>query len=245
MDDRLPDRWRGATCTQLPEVQEGLANPSAMTPAWIRKLENGPAQQNLKLVLNTLAPPSIEEYQDGTPLVYFLPKENSKPYRPNWKHLLALSDNPDCGVSKVIPFMSNHKELVKGLKTLYPEMNTNNAEGVMWAWRLLSPKWRGKWDKKKGELPRDYGEPNNKKIMIVFTDGDHLIDEAMRDRKQVSLCREMKKKGIEIIAIDFNNRSQSMQSCASPGQYYPANNRTIRTVLQQVATTLNKIELVE
>jgi hypothetical protein len=45
--------------------------------------------------------------------------------------------------------------------------------------------------------------------------------------------------------VDFNNRSPSMKSCASPGAYYQATNRTIRNVLQQVATTLNKIELVE
>ncbi|MDP2574905.1 VWA domain-containing protein [Vibrio penaeicida] len=245
LSDKMPDRWRGAMCTQLAEVQGGLSNASAMTPAWIRNLERGPQHQDLKFVLQTAFPPGVPEFQDGTPLLKFYPKDNEDPYRPNWKHLLALFDNADCGVSKVLPYLSNHKELVRGLKTLYPEMNTNNAEGIVWAWRLLSPEWRGKWDKKKSELPRDYGVPNNKKVMILFTDGDHLIDPKMRDRKQVSLCREMKKKGIEIIAIDFNNRSQSMKSCASPSRYFPANNRTIRTVLQQVATTLNKIELVK
>ncbi len=245
MDERLPDRWRGAICTQLPEVQAKLSNPSAMTPTWIRNLEAGPERQNLKPVLSTSAPPAIEKFQDGTPLLSFYPKDNHDPYRPDWFHLLALFDNADCGVSKVIPFMANHKEFVKGLKTIYPEMNTNNAEGIMWAWRLLSPEWRGKWDKKKAQLPRDYEHPNNRKVLILFTDGDHLIDPAMRDRKQVSLCREIKRKGVEIIAIDFNNRSESMRSCASPGKYFPANNRTIRGVLQQVATTLNEIELVE
>lgn len=166
--------------------------------------------------MHTAFPPGVPEFQDGTPLLEFYPKDNKDPYRPNWKHLLALFDNSDCGVSKVLPYLSNHKELVRGLKTMYPEVSTNNAEGIVWAWRLLSPEWRGKWDKKKSELPRDYGLPNNKKVMILFTDGDHLTDPKMRDRKQVSLCREMKKKGIEIIAIDFNNRSQSMKSCASP-----------------------------
>ncbi|CCN38172.1 conserved hypothetical protein [Vibrio nigripulchritudo SO65] len=245
LSDKIPDRWRGAMCTQLAEVQEELSNASAMTPAWIRNLERGPQHQDLRFVLRT-TPSGVPEFQDGTPLLEFLPKENSDPYRPNWKHLQGLFDNADCGVSKVLPYLSNHNELVKGLKTLYPEMNTNNAEGIVWAWRLLSPEWRGKWDKKKSELPRDYGVPNNRKVLILFTDGDHLIDPKMRDRKQVSLCREMKKKGIEIIAIDFNNRSESMKSCATnPTMYIPANNRTIRVMLQKVARNLNKIELVK
>ncbi|MBJ6973630.1 VWA domain-containing protein, partial [Vibrio cholerae] len=115
----------------------------------------------------------------------------------------------------------------------------------MWAWRLLSPHWRGYWDKGKSELPRDYQHPNNRKVMLLFTDGNHLFDVAKRDRKQVALCREMKKQGIVIISIDFNTRSQVMKSCASAGQYYIADNRTIRSVLKQVATTLSKIELTQ
>ncbi|MCF7482197.1 VWA domain-containing protein [Vibrio sp. J1-1] len=241
----VPGRWRGAMCMQLPENQDGLTHAGAITPDWTRRLELGPEQQNLRFKLESQIKPPIERYENGMPLHEYYSSENSDPYNPKWKHLLGLFDSADCGASSIQAFMSNHREFVNGLKTIYPEMNTNNAEGVMWAWRLLSPEWRGLWDKTKRELPRDYGLDTNKKVMVLFTDGDHLAEPVMRDKKQVALCREMKRKGIEIIAVDFNNRSPAMKSCASPGQYYQATNRTIRTVLQQVATTLNKIELVE
>ncbi|ANQ20260.1 pilus assembly protein TadG [Vibrio natriegens] len=241
----VPGRWREAMCMQLPEIQSDLTSPGMLNPSWIRSLELGPKQQNIRFYLEThKKPPLGATYKNGMPLHSYIPTKNS-PYNPEWKHMHALFDTLDCGVSSVQSYMSNYREFVHGLETLYPEMNTNNAEGVMWAWRLLSPEWRGDWDKTKGELPRDYGLKSNKKVMVLFTDGDHLIDREVRDRKQVMLCREMKRKGIEIIAVDFNNRSPSMKSCASPGAYYQATNRTIRNVLQQVATTLNKIELVE
>lgn len=241
----VPSRWREAMCMQLPEVQSGLTSPGLLSPNWIRSLELGPQQQNIRFYLETQKkPPTEATYKNGMPLHSYIPSNNS-PYNPGWKHMHALFDTFDCGVSSVQSYMSNYREFVDSLKTLYPEMNTNNAEGVMWAWRLLSPEWRGEWDRSKRELPRDYGLTTNKKVMVLFTDGDHLIDTEVRDRKQVMLCREMKRKGIEIIAVDFNNRSPSMKSCASPGAYHQASTRTIRNVLQQVATTLNKIELVE
>jgi hypothetical protein len=241
----VPGRWREAMCMQLPEVQSGLTAPGMLSPNWIRSLELGPKQQNIRFYLETqLKPEPDASYKNGMPLHFYIPSNNS-PYNSQWKHMHALFDSFDCGVSSVQSYMSNYREFVEGLKTLYPEMNTNNAEGVMWAWRLLSPEWRGEWDRTKSELPRDYGLKSNKKVMVLFTDGDHLIEPEVRDRKQVMLCREMKRKGIEIIAVDFNNRSPSMKSCASPGAYYQASNRTIRNVLQQVATTLNQIELVE
>ena len=241
----VPGRRRQAMCMALPEKQDGMTKAGLIHSDWIRSLEKGPKEQNLRFYLETEKKPPSAEYKNGMPLYAHYPSINYPSYNPDWKHALALFDSIDCGVSRIQPWKSNHREFVESLDSLYPEMNTNNAEGVMWAWRLLSPNWRGQWDKSKKELPRDYGLETNKKVMVLFTDGDHLIDREVRDRKQAMLCREMKRKGIEIISVDFNNRSPAVESCASHGQYYQANNRTIRTVLQQVATTLNKIQLVE
>jgi hypothetical protein len=245
LSEGVPGRWREAMCMQLPETLDGMTKASLINPGWIRSLERGPKDQELHFYLETDIKPPEAKYSNGMPLHAYYPKINYPNYNPDWKHALALFDSIDCGVSSVQAWKSNHREFIDSLDSLYPEMNTNNAEGVMWAWRLLSPEWRGQWDKSKKELPRDYDLETNKKVMVLFTDGDHLINRQVRDRKQVMLCREMRRKGIEIISIDFNHRSPAVKSCASPGQYYQADNRTIRTVLQQVATTLNKIQLVE
>lgn len=246
LDEGVPGRWRRAMCPQLPEVADKLNNASSITPDWIRRLELPPDQQQLRFYLEHKKRPAVDRYANGMPLQEFFFSGNRPPdFYPYWKDKRALFDSPDCGVSSIQALMSNRRAFIKALKTLYPEFSTNNAEGVMWAWRLLSPEWRGQWDKKKHDLPRDYGLEHNHKVMVLFTDGEHSSDVAKRDRKQAALCREMKRQGIEIISVDFNNRSRVVKSCASPGKYYSANNRTIRTVLKQVATTINKIELVK
>ncbi len=243
--ESVPGRWRRAMCMALPEVQDELTQLSMVNSAWIQSLELGPDQQNLRFHLETQTKPSNTTYFDGTPLYSYYPQGNDNPYRPAWSHMLALFDFIECGTSSIQAMMSNKQELLSAIDTIIPQSGTNNAEGVMWAWRLLSPQWRGEWDSSKSELPRDYGVETNRKIMLLFTDGDHLNDVARRDRKQVMLCRQMKKQGIEIIAIDFNNTSASLKTCASSGAYYRATSSTIRTVLQQIASTLNQIQLTE
>jgi len=44
----VPGRWREAMCMQLPEVQSDLTAPNLLSPNWIRSLELGPRQQNIR-----------------------------------------------------------------------------------------------------------------------------------------------------------------------------------------------------
>ena len=46
--------------------------------------------------------------------------------------------------------------------------------GLAWGWRVLSPKWRGRWDGDlPEELPLDYETPNMEKVVVLLTDGNN------------------------------------------------------------------------
>lgn len=46
---------------------------------------------------------------------------------------------------------------------------TTTNLGLVWGWRLLSPKWRGLWGNP--DLPLDYDEPLMDKVVVILTDG--------------------------------------------------------------------------
>jgi Flp pilus assembly protein TadG len=43
--------------------------------------------------------------------------------------------------------------------------------GLVWGWRLLSPRWRGLWGHP--DLPLPYDEPLMQKVAVILTDGDN------------------------------------------------------------------------
>jgi len=46
--------------------------------------------------------------------------------------------------------------------------------GLAWGWRVLSPKWRGKWGgDTPNDMPLDYGTANMTKAIILLTDGQN------------------------------------------------------------------------
>ncbi|MCE2596745.1 pilus assembly protein TadG-related protein [Motilimonas cestriensis] len=244
LDREVPGRARGAFCAQLQEDVDGINSVRQVNSAWVAKLEQPPSSNRYRpwLYVSTKEP-GITRYGDGTPLLSFKPSSNDNPYLENRRDKLGAFDHADCGVSKIVPFITTKKAFTGGVDSLYSEFNTNNAEGVMWAWRLLSPLWQGHWSSKLADLPRKYGVVSNKKIMVLFSDGNHLINAAVRDKKQLELCRAMKRNGIVIYSIDFENRSPVVQACASSGNYYRASSRNIRTVMKQIALSIDDIVL--
>lgn len=244
LDPEIPGRNRNAFCARLMENVDGINTPRDITANWIRSLEEAPNKPSSMLKLQySHKKPVKDEYTDGTRLKQFIPKGNNNPYLDGRRDNQGIFDHVDCGVTELQIMDTTYRQFRNSIDSLYDEHNTNNAEGVMWAWRLLSPKWRGLWDTKQPDQPRDYDLENNKKIMVLFSDGNHLIDPDIRDRKQLLLCREMKRKGIIIYSIDFENRSDVVRSCATEGNYYRATTRNIRSVMKSIAININDIRL--
>jgi Flp pilus assembly protein TadG len=129
---------------------------------------------------------------------------------------------------------------------------TTTNLGLVWGWRLLSPRWRGLWGDP--DLPLDYEEPLMQKVAVILTDGDNQfyggmspsgdtdytgygrlsdgnigttnIDtarESLNDRT-LAVCDAMKAEGILIYTITFDVSTN-------------ARGQAIRDTFRQCATT--------
>lgn len=74
--------------------------------------------------------------------------------------------NFSCVSNPILPMTASQNTILTEVAAMPAQGNTNIHDGLMWAWRLLSP-----------TAPftegRAYNEPNNFKILILMTDGDN------------------------------------------------------------------------
>ncbi len=111
--------------------------------------------------------------------------------------------------------------------------------GLVWGWRMLSPRWRGLWGSP--ELPRDYDTSATQKIVVFMTDGENgffaglapsgssdytaygRVDEVPNmttsaqtflDQKMLKTCTDMKAHEIEIftVGLGLSNNAAGTQA---------------------------------
>jgi hypothetical protein len=113
-------------------------------------------------------------------------------------------------------------------------------EGMAWAWRMLSPKWKNQWGH--GNYPAPYGEV--RKLAVLVTDGrteayryevlppsgiasvygwNEGSERGFNNLEDV--CTRMKDAGIEIAIVQMSTTENTkatphFQDCASPGRHY-------------------------
>ncbi len=82
--------------------------------------------------------------------------------------------NIGCG-PEVTPFTSKKADIVAGINEMEPwrRSGTMSNIGLVWGWRMLSPRWRGLWAHEEEFLPLDYEEPLMEKVVIILTDGEN------------------------------------------------------------------------
>ncbi|SMF12675.1 Flp pilus assembly protein TadG [Tistlia consotensis] len=115
---------------------------------------------------------------------------------------------------------------------------TTTNLGVVWGWRVLSPRWRGLWNTDP-TLPLDYDAPLMDKAVVILTDGDNNLYNGMapsgdtdytgyqrlsagrlgttnrdtaRQRlndRMVETCNAMKQQGIIIYTVTFQVANNS------------------------------------
>lgn len=74
--------------------------------------------------------------------------------------------NEDCNTTALTDLTHNENQILKAIKDMVAEGSTNIQHGVAWGWRTLSPS-------DPFTNGRDYSVDDNKKIMIVMTDGNN------------------------------------------------------------------------
>lgn len=243
----VPGRKRGAMCRDF--SYEGV-NPATLGLRYFRNIEQHPAfaPANSRRILRPMEPPIASVFENGVPLdegVYpsTNPKHNYKEYHQD----KAIFDDIECHVNPISPFLASAREMKTVVNQLVAGMNTNNAEGMVWAARLLSPFWQGQWDRNMANLPRYYSDEGNQKYLVVFTDGEHKIDVAYRDKKMKLVCAQLKRRGVEVIAVNFGGISSKklLQTCSSgPSHYHEASLFNVEQVFEVIAEQVVESSLV-
>lgn len=132
------------------------------------------------------------------------------------------------------------KDVLAGLDAMTAQGVSLPNIGMVWAWRMLSPRWKDRWAAE--GLPRNYDAPGAKKAVVLFTDGgssvvdkvytaygylsegrmgatDRLNAEAELDARFLTVCDAMKAKGIRIFTIAYDRPAkadrQLLKACAS------------------------------
>ncbi len=96
--------------------------------------------------------------------------------------------NAGCTTAPILPLNSTKQDVVDAIAAMQASGNTNIGEGVMWGWRVLSP-----------DAPftegRDPGEGDNRKFMIVMTDGENFLSSTSNHNKSVYASHGYASKG--------------------------------------------------
>jgi Flp pilus assembly protein TadG len=163
---------------------------------------------------------------------------------------LNTSRGPNKSCSQaVLPMVAEKNTVISSLNSMAAVGNTHIDLGMGWAWRMLSPSWRGLWGGQMdtNNLPLDYNTPLMNKVVVLMTDGDNTIDSSNHgaywylsdnhlgttnssaavtqlNTRTTTICNSMKAKGILIYTValgtSFNTASLNMlQACASKPEY--------------------------
>lgn len=150
----------------------------------------------------------------------------------------GLGPNLGCGPA-ITPWTDQRSDVEDAIDEMdsWHRGGTTTNLGLVWGWRLLSPRWRGLWGDP--DLPLPYDEPLMQKVAVILTDGDNLFydghapsgdtdytgyqrlsdgrigttnkNTARRElnRRTLQICNAMKAESIIIYTITFDVRTDS------------------------------------
>ena len=152
--------------------------------------------------------------------------------------------NLGCGPA-ITPLITAKSTITAGISEMQPwhRGGTMAHMGLVWGWRVVSPKWRGLWggDTPAG-LPHDYDHPDIAKVVILLTDGvnewyqddftayrrlsegllgttSKSATTAILNSRMAQICQSMKDEGVQIYTITFRQNNPTTQQlfaeCAS------------------------------
>ena len=148
------------------------------------------------------------------------------------------------------PMTANKNTVITGINSMQAQGNTVINLGMVWAWRMLSPRWRGVWggEMSANSLPQDYNTPLMTKVVVLMTDGDNTIDNSAHsaywylsdghlgttnsstalttlNSRTTAVCNSMKAQGIVIYSVALGTAVSTtgqnlIKGCASKPEFY-------------------------
>ena len=168
-----------------------------------------------------------------------------------------------CPSAKLLPLTADKAKLDATIDSFVANGFTAGHIGVQWSWYMLSPKWKSVLPA--AAKPGNYNDKKVKKYAILMTDGEFNTafagvangaatqgGQPVKSRNNAEdLCKEMRKKGIEVFTIGFQLNSASpkgvMKNCASADSgktkhYFETSSGTeLDAAFQEIARTIERL----
>ncbi|MGF1610112.1 MAG: pilus assembly protein TadG-related protein [Kiloniellales bacterium] len=158
-----------------------------------------------------------------------------------------------CPARNVLPLTAEYSTVADFVQNLSANGRTRTDIGMVWGWRVLSPRWRGLWGN--AELPLDYGTESMDKAVIIMTDGENTPESgegtvAQANARLAQECEAMKDQGIIIYTITFQSPSSLdslYRNCASqPSYFYKSpTNEDLEKVFKIIGAQLSQLRLAQ
>jgi Flp pilus assembly protein TadG len=170
-----------------------------------------------------------EMYKNGVPLFVHVP----------W----------DCTTMPMLVASQDKQEILERIDTLKDMWTTGTDEGVAWAMRILSPNWRGIWER--GDYPADYHDGRTtKRILLIggsmtagyFMPGNNAMSE---------MCARIKENGIEMYILVDESENPNIQSqriyreCAGENYILAPNSQAFPELMERISARTTVIRLTD
>lgn len=192
----------------------------------------------------------------------------------NSAHLTLNATGPNRGCPQpILPLVADRTAVEGSINQMqaWRYGGTFGNLGLVWGWRVISPRWRGYWDGSPGDLPLDYDTPLMDKVVIMLTDGENRFSstnysaygrpaenrfgvydqEAELDTRMATTCEAMKAEGIILYTITFalndNDTKTLYENCATSTDHYfdSPTNETLAQVFDIIAGQLTNLRLAQ
>lgn len=188
---------------------------------------------------------------------------NHYDYRKVFSGFFSVFVNPNSSCPLGIMPLTNQSSVLKDhLDLMQANGSTVGPFGLVWGWRALSPRWQGKWG---GINPKDYETPDNRKAIVMMTDGDNFANSNYTayysivgedgysrtnlDNEMAQICEKIKEKNIEIYTVTFrlnssNTKALYRQCATRDTNYYDAEtNADLEDMFEKIAESIKIIRI--
>lgn len=181
------------------------------------------------------------------------PKYSNCSTSSGWKYRSPLSSalGPNQYVpQEVTPMTSDKNTLINNINVMEAVGDTATNLGMVWGWRMLSPRWRTLWggEMNTNNLPLDYNTPLMNKVVVLLSDGDNSFVPnnytaygflsngrlgttnqstavATLNTRTTQVCNSMKNNNITVYTVALGTSISAagktlLKNCASQSDYY-------------------------
>ncbi len=192
---------------------------------------------------------------------------NLSPYQ-YYSPLSTTDKGPNLSCPQEISTLTNDPAvLIAAINAMQAKGDTVINQGLVWAWHMLSPRWRGLWGglmDTKG-LPLDYNTTGMMKAVVLLTDGQNTLDNSNHgaywyddsdrlggqtlDQKTAALCTAMKNANIYVYTIGLGPSGDIdttlLSNCATASNYYFLSPSTsqLQTVFRTIGDSLSNLRV--